>query len=57
MPLRRPEIVSENPPKIGWVPTWNAERMLQSLGDEINDVLELGEAKSSLLGSVNPRSK
>lgn len=37
---------------IGWKPTWNKERFLENIGDEIEAVLELGKAKSSLIDSL-----
>ncbi|KAL9044052.1 MAG: hypothetical protein Q9214_002786 [Letrouitia sp. 1 TL-2023] len=46
-------IVSENKHRIGWKPTWTEDRFLQQIDDEIEDVLELGQAKSSLISSIN----
>lgn len=51
----RSEVVAENVKKVGWSPAWDREKMLQSLDDEIRDVLGLGEAKSSLLDSLKTK--
>ena len=45
-------IISENKHRIGWNPTWNKDRFLQNIDDEIQAVLELGKAKSSLIDSL-----
>jgi len=45
-------ITIENGYKIGWQPKWNKERFLQHVDDEIDAVLELGKAKSSLVDSM-----
>jgi hypothetical protein len=41
-----------NKQHLGWEPVWNRERLLTNIGDEIDAVLELGQAKSSLIGSL-----
>jgi hypothetical protein len=41
-----------NKQQLGWEPAWNKERLLTNIGDEIDAVLELGQAKSSLIGSL-----
>ncbi|KAJ5893612.1 hypothetical protein N7495_005303 [Penicillium taxi] len=45
-------IIAEIPQKMGWKPTWNNDRFLKNVGDEIDAVLELGKAKSSLVNSL-----
>ena len=45
-------IVSENAHRIGWTPVWNKDRFLQHIDDEIQAVLELDRAKSSLIDSL-----
>ncbi|CAL5871785.1 uncharacterized protein PFLUO_LOCUS6038 [Penicillium psychrofluorescens] len=45
-------IIAEIPHRIGWRPMWNKERLLQNIGDEIQAVVELGKAKSSLIDSL-----
>lgn len=45
-------IVCERVYNIGWKPNWNAERFLQNIDDEIEAVLELDRAKSSLIDSL-----
>jgi hypothetical protein len=42
---------------IGWKPVWNRERLLESIDEEINDFLELGMPKSSLLASLEPQAR
>ncbi|KAH6843095.1 hypothetical protein B0I37DRAFT_211899 [Chaetomium sp. MPI-CAGE-AT-0009] len=41
-----------NKQQLGWEPVWNKERLLANMDDEIDAVLELGQAKSSLIGSL-----
>jgi hypothetical protein len=45
-------IISENNHRIGWKPVWNKDRFLQNIDDEIQAVLDLGKAKSSLIDSL-----
>ncbi|KAI9832678.1 MAG: hypothetical protein M1819_004263 [Sarea resinae] len=45
-------IVSENPYRLGWKPAWSKDRFLQNVDDEIEAVLQLGKAKSSLVDSL-----
>jgi hypothetical protein len=45
-------IVAENVHKIGWKPVWTYERFLQNIDDQIQDVVDLGKAKSSLVDSL-----
>ena len=45
-------IISENKRRLGWKPVWNKDRFLQNIDDEIEAVLELGKAKSSLIDSL-----
>ncbi|EMT68011.1 hypothetical protein FOC4_g10012411 [Fusarium odoratissimum] len=40
------------PQSIGWKPKWDKERFLKNIDSEIEDVLELGKAKSSLIDSL-----
>ncbi|KNB05184.1 hypothetical protein FOXG_07534 [Fusarium oxysporum f. sp. lycopersici 4287] len=40
------------PQSIGWKPEWNKERFLKNVDVEIEDVIELGKAKSSLIDSL-----
>ena len=46
-------MVTEKTSKLGWKPAWNKERFLQNIDDEVKAVLELGQAKSSLLQSLS----
>ena len=48
----RAKFKAEKGQKIGWKPEWNRERFLQNVDDEIEAVLELGKAKSSLIDSL-----
>lgn len=43
----------ERPQTIGWKPVWDKERFLQNINDEIDNVVELGKAKSSLIDSLH----
>ncbi|KAL9086375.1 MAG: hypothetical protein Q9165_007161 [Trypethelium subeluteriae] len=45
-------IACEKPYVIGWKPVWDKEAFLQSINDEIQAVLELNKAKSSLIDSL-----
>ncbi|RKK76240.1 hypothetical protein BFJ69_g7126 [Fusarium oxysporum] len=40
------------PQSIGWKPEWDKERSLKNVDVEIEDVIELGKAKSSLIDSL-----
>ncbi|SPO06578.1 uncharacterized protein DNG_09268 [Cephalotrichum gorgonifer] len=42
-----------NKHQLGWEPVWDKERLLAQLDDEIDAVLELGQAKSSLVSSLD----
>lgn len=44
--------ITENTHRIGWKPGWNEERFLQNMDDEVQAVLELGQAKSSGMESL-----
>ncbi|KAJ5658589.1 uncharacterized protein N7484_002238 [Penicillium longicatenatum] len=48
------DVICENKDIVGWQPVWDKDRFLASLDDEIDDFLELGLPKSSLLSSVRP---
>ncbi|KAL2815836.1 hypothetical protein BDW59DRAFT_166649 [Aspergillus cavernicola] len=45
-------IVAEVPFRIGWRPAWSKEQFFKNINDEIDAVLELGKAKSSLIDSL-----
>ncbi|KAF2448470.1 NAD(P)-binding protein [Karstenula rhodostoma CBS 690.94] len=42
---------------IGWQPKWSREKFLRNIDDEIDAVLELGKAKSSLIASLFTAAK
>lgn len=44
--------MATRPQSIGWKPEWDRERVLKNGDAEIEDVLELGKAKSSLIDSL-----
>ncbi|EAQ82880.1 hypothetical protein CHGG_11056 [Chaetomium globosum CBS 148.51] len=46
-----------NKQEIGWEPVWDKERLLTNIDDEIDAVLELGQAKSSLVASLFDAAK
>ena len=46
-----------NKQKLGWEPVWDKEGLLTNIDDEIDAVLELGQAKSSLIGSLFDAAK
>lgn len=48
------KILCENKKTIGWEPTWSKNKFMETLGSEIDDFLELGMPKSSLLSSLKP---
>ncbi|KAF2649883.1 hypothetical protein K491DRAFT_609882 [Lophiostoma macrostomum CBS 122681] len=50
-------LVSDNRGRLGWKPMWDKERFLKDIDDEVDAVLELGKAKSSLMDSLNNFSK
>lgn len=37
---------------IGWEPQWTKTRFLESIDEQVQDILDLGEAKSSLVDSL-----
>lgn len=43
---------TENARAIGWEPKWDLERFLERMDDEVEAVLTIGEAKSSLIESL-----
>lgn len=45
-------MVSKNAFKLGWKPVWTKERFLGGVGERVQEVLELGKAKSSLVDSL-----
>lgn len=51
-PAYSDNIIAEIPHKIGWRPTWNKDRFLQNIDDEIQAVVEHRKAKSSLIDSL-----
>lgn len=55
--MSRDNIVSDNEHRLGWKPTWNEERFLQNIGDEVQAVLDHGKAKSSLIDSLFEAAK
>lgn len=44
------EIVPVNAYKLGWQPKWDQERMLASMDDEVQAVLDLDRFKPSVFG-------
>ncbi|KAF4612842.1 hypothetical protein G7Y89_g15531 [Cudoniella acicularis] len=50
-------IISENTRRLGWKPAWSKDRFLQNIDDEIEAVLDLGKAKSSLIDSLFESAK
>lgn len=50
-------ISAERVYQIGWKPMWNRDMFLQSIDDEIQNVLDLGKAKSSLIDSLFDAAK
>ncbi|KAJ5995600.1 hypothetical protein N7481_002577 [Penicillium waksmanii] len=51
-----PKVLCEKATIIGWKPVWTGESFLNSLYQEVDDFLELGLPKSSLLHSLKPVS-
>lgn len=50
--IYRGNFTATRPQSIGWKPEWNKERFLKNVDVEIEDVIELGKAKSSLIDSL-----
>lgn len=50
--VKSTDVVGENSKTLGWQPAWSRDKMLDKAGDEVDDALELGEPKSSLLSSL-----
>ena len=49
---RSTPIVSETAGQVGWKPVWDKERFLEGIDGNIDAVIELGKAKSSLIDSL-----
>lgn len=52
-----PKVICVNKDLIGWKPVWNRELLLQNIDEEIDDFIELGMPKSSLLDSLRPQAR
>lgn len=50
-------ITAQRPNEIGWKPKWDKDRFLKNIDDEIQAVLEEGQAKSSLIDSLFQAAK
>lgn len=46
------DMVAQIPFDIGWKPEWSKKRFFDNIDNEIDAVLELGKAKSSLVDSL-----
>jgi hypothetical protein len=55
--LYRENIIAGNGQKIGWKPTWDNERFLRNIDDEVQAVVDEGKAKSSLIGSLHEAAR
>ena len=53
----RENITAKRPSEIGWKPEWSKDRFLQNIDEEIQAVLEEGQAKSSLIDSLFQAAK
>lgn len=51
------DMASTRPRQIGGKPQWDKSRFLQNIDDEVQNVLELGTAKSTLLDSLSQAAK
>jgi hypothetical protein len=45
-------IVAHTESRLGWNPKWKTNEFVAHIGDEVDAVVELGKAKSSLLESL-----
>ena len=52
----RPKVSCERGGIVGWHPKWDQAQFLDSFDNEVDDFLELGLPKSSLLDSLKPES-
>ena len=50
-------MTAEKPYQIGWQPKWDKKRFLTNIDDEIDAVVEEGQAKSSLIDSLFAASR
>ncbi|KAF4987458.1 hypothetical protein FGRMN_10361 [Fusarium graminum] len=46
------KFTASRPQRIGWKPEWDSAKFLDRVDDQVQDVLELGKAKSSLIDSL-----
>ena len=51
--IHRGKMVPVNAFKLGWTPKWDEQKMLLSLDDEIDAVLESEEIKPTIFSSFN----
>lgn len=45
-------MVAHNEERLGWKPQWREEDFFEHIDDEVQSVVELGKAKSSLIDSL-----
>ncbi|KAF2024248.1 NAD(P)-binding protein [Setomelanomma holmii] len=50
-------IITHNEDRIGWKPTWTSERFYEHINEEMEAVVELGQAKSSLIKSLHAAAR
>ncbi|KAH7072309.1 hypothetical protein BKA63DRAFT_605181 [Paraphoma chrysanthemicola] len=50
-------IITHNEERIGWKPIWTTEKFYARIDDEIDAVVELGKAKSSLIDSLHAAAR
>ena len=51
------DIVPVNAHKLGWKPEWDEKRFLESLDDEVLDVLELDDSSTAVFDSLQKFSE
>ena len=46
------DVVAEKPFELGWEPQWNEQKYLESMDQEVQDVLDLDTGKASLFDTL-----
>lgn len=50
-------VIAQNEERLGWKQKWTEEEFYAHIDDEIDSVVELGQAKSSLIDSLRQAAR
>lgn len=51
------DIVAHNEERLGWKPVWTKEKFFKRIDEEVQAVVELGKARSSLIDSLRQAAR